>query len=402
MASSIPKSIWMLGIVSFLINLSSIIIFTISPSYLIHILGVTTLGMGFLQGAVDCTAWFTRIFSGIISDYLGKRKLILMVGTGLIFISRPLFIFSPDFLSFYAAKTLDRFGNGIQATPREALIGDVAPRHLRGACYGLRQSLSVAGSLVGAIVIVSFSQISDSYYTTLFWIASIPPLMALIILFLTVKDVPLEKSILKEKSMFSFKNVKNLSSGYWSVVSISCLFALSNYSGAFMLLHAESVAGNKAIAPLAMMVQNGAAMISAYPIGHLSDRIGHRLLLATGFIMVVLSGFFFAFATNAMEIIVGAALWGFHIGITQSLLMTKVAETTIFTIRGTAFGIYYALMGIMLFLSNVLMGYISHHVNFSAAFLASSAIAAFALCFLPLMKSSEKRQPPNMQMEDIE
>ena len=394
--SSIPKSIWMLGVVSFLINVSSIIVFTISPSYLIKVLGVTTLGMGFLQGTVDCTAWFTRIFSGILSDYWGKRKLILMFASGLIFLSRPLFIFSPDFIWFYGAKTLDRFGNGIQATPREALIGDMAPQHLRGACYGLRQSLSVAGSLVGAIVIIFFPQTSEVYYTTLFWIAAIPPLMALIILFLAVKDVPFENTRLKEKSMFSFKNVKSFSSDYWSVVGVSCLFALSNYSGAFMLLHAESIAGNKIIAPLAMMIQNGAAMISAYPIGHLSDRIGHRLLLATGFLMVVISGFFFAFATNTLEIIIGAMLWGFQIGITQSLLMTKVAETTVVSIRGTAFGIYYALMGIMLFLSNVAMGSISHYVNFSAAFLASSAMAAFALCCLPLLKSSEKTKKNKM------
>jgi MFS family permease len=389
-AFSIPSSIWYLGIVSLFINLSSIIIFTISPFYLTKVLGVTAIGLGFIEGGVELTAWLSRIFSGVFSDYIGKRKPLLTFAYGLISLSRILFVLAPNFTWFYFARSLDRLGNGIQATPREALVGDLSPRHLKGACYGLRQSLSVAGSLLGAIILVFFMIEGEENYKLIFWIAGVPPFLALIILALAIRDVVIPHARQREMLFSSLKNVLFLKSAYWRVVGVACIFALSNYSGAFLLLHAKDVGVTVSLLPLVMVFQNLASMVSAYPVGRLSDKLDRRLLLAVGFMMVIISGFFLAYASGLTGVLIGAAFWGFHIGITQSLLMAKIADTTVCENRGVGFGIYYVLIGSMLFVSNSGMGWIWHHINPSVAFLASSALAGLALFTLPLIKSIKK------------
>lgn len=263
----------MIGFASFLINVSSIIVFTISPSYLKDYLGVTTMGIGFIQGTIDCMAWFIRILSGIISDYLSKRKIIFLFSIGLLFLSRLTFLFAPNFIWFFFAKSLDRLGNGLQATPREALVGDLAPYNKKGACYGLRHSLGVAGSFVGSLLMLLVIHNSSSYYVTLFRVAAIPPALALLILFWQVQDINFKNNkSTKEKTKLILSHITNLSGDYWYLIGVASLFMLSNYSGAFMILHAENVVANKTIGPIAMIVQNSAAMCAAYPVGYLSDR----------------------------------------------------------------------------------------------------------------------------------
>jgi MFS family permease len=390
-ASSLPRDIWIIGFVSFLINFSSIIIFTLSPSYLVSVLGVTTFSIGILQGTVDFIAWVIRMFSGVISDYCRKRKPILLFSSALIVLSRPLFMMSSSFMGFFLAKSLDRLGNGLHAAPREALVGDIASLHgSKGACYGLRQSLSTAGSFTGALIMITFFHSCDNRYFTFFLIATISPVIAFMILIWKVKEVPFSSSTPQEKLVFKVIHLKKLPATYWSVVMMASLFMLSNYSGAFILLHSEAIAQTQIIAPLVMIVQNMATTAVAYPMGYLSDKIGHTWILGLGFLVTALSGIVFAFSSTSLYILFGAFLWGIQVGMTQSLFMTRIAETTHTDIRGSAFGIYYALMGIMLFLSNSAIGYIAHHFSLSMGFLTSACIALFALCCLFLMNAWRK------------
>jgi MFS family permease len=210
------------------------------------------------------------------------------------------------------------------------------------------------------------------------------------ILIWKVKEVPFSSSTPQEKLVFKVIHLKKLPATYWSVVMMASLFMLSNYSGAFILLHSEAIAQTQIIAPLVMIVQNMATTAVAYPMGYLSDKIGHTWILGLGFLVTALSGIVFAFSSTSLYILFGAFLWGIQVGMTQSLFMTRIAETTHTDIRGSAFGIYYALMGIMLFLSNSAIGYIAHHFSLSMGFLTSACIALFALCCLFLMNAWRK------------
>jgi MFS family permease len=389
--SLIPLTIWAIGFVTLLMNLSSIVVFSLSPIYLTSVLGVTNLGIGIFEGAVEALSWFTRIFSGVISDFWRKRKPLLFVASTFAALSRPILAWAPSVGWVFFARSIDRIGNGLQATPREALVGDHAPSDLKGACYGLRQTLSVVGSLLGAIGVYYWLQKPGVNYRHIFWGASIPPVLALVILFCFVKESPLE-TLPKAKQSFiaNLKLIKQLKSSFWRVIVVAFIFMLSNYSGAFMILQAKTVTQQVTIAPQTMIFQNLATMLAAFPIGRLSDRIDRRILLSIGFMIAIVANCLLGFAVNTLMILLGSALWGAQLGITQSLLVTKVADHTTPEVRGTAFGIYYLLIGLSIFLANSQAGWLFQHYKPVYGFMVSSFYALLALFCLPLLRSHRK------------
>lgn len=384
----LPSNIWVIGLISMFINISSVIVFMASPFYMKEAFGITTLALGFFEGIVEFIAWSTRILSGVLSDYIKKRKPILIFAYTLSLASRPLFAFSSMLETFFFARTLDRFSNGIQATPREALVGDLAPKNLKGSSYGLRQSLSVLGSAIGAGFMMYFFSKMIHNYQVLFLIAGIPPLLAILLLKFFVKDIPKnkEQDNLKTKPFSIILTIRELNNSYWRIIFVACIFTLSNYSGAFLLLQAENVGLDKGLIPIVMIAQNLSAMLAAYPIGRISDRIDRRYLLAIGFSMVIISGLFLSFACGLWMLLLGSIFWGFNIGINQSIFMAAIADTTFSEVRGTAFGIYFVLIGIFLLLCNSIMGWIWDQYSPSAAFLTSSVFALFSLFSIPLIK----------------
>jgi MFS family permease len=402
---SLPRTVWAIGIVTLLMNLSTIVIFSLSPLYLTAVLGVSTLSLGIYEGVVEALAWSTRIFSGVISDYLRKRKPLLLFASSLTALSRPIFALAPSFGWIFFARSLDRLGNGLQATPREALVGDVAPPQSKGACYGLRQTLGVTGSLIGALIIILWTgkDMDVGAYQSIFWGAAIPPILGLIILFFFVKEVkekPLSNPLSALEDRFSFKDFRLLGGPYWRVVFVASLFMLSNYSGAFMILQAHAVADHIHIAPLTMVFQNLASMCAAYPIGRLSDRIDRRKLLAAGFLLTIISNLFLGWATGQTTVLIGALLWGAQLGITQSLLVAKIADATVPRVRGTAFGIYYLTIAGSLFATNFLAGKLfdlkevfSLFTGPQTLFVISSIFAFLALLCLPLIRSARRAGP---------
>ena len=392
----IPSTIWAIGIVTLLINLSSIMIFSLSPLYITQVFGLATLELGLLEGIIESCSWFTRIFAGVVSDYLHKRKPILIVAYSLTALSRPIFALAPNIGWIYGARLSERISNGLQATPREALVGDVAPHDLKGACYGLRQTLSLVGSLLGAMGVMYLMRRTGNNYEFIFFLASIPPVLALVTLIFFVQDSPQLRSQKREKSLSKtswkdvFKNISHLKRSYWMVVLVSAVFMVSNYSGIYMILQAEQQGLSPADVPIVMVIQNLFAMLSAFPIGRLSDSLDRRILLSIGFSLTIVSNLFLGFATGISFVIVGAALWGAQMGINQSLLLTKVADTTSQDLRGTGFGIYYVSSGVALFISNSLTGWLFQTYGPVWAFINSGIIAGVALLLLPLLKPSQK------------
>ncbi len=388
---SIPMTIWAIGLVTLLMNLSGIVVFSLSPIYLTSVLGVSSLGIGIFEGAVEALSWFTRIFSGVVSDTWRRRKPLLFLASAFAALSRPIFALAPSVGWVFFARSIDRIGNGLQATPREALVGDHAPKELKGTCYGLRQTLGVIGSLMGAIGVFYWVQRSTIDYKTIFWGASIPPALALLILLFFVKDSPAAAlPHVKQSLLTSIYHVKELKPGFWRVLIVAFIFMLSNYSGAFMILQAKNITNEMTIAPQTMIFQNLATMLAAFPIGRLSDRMDRRILLALGFIIAIASNFLLGFASSSVMLLAGAALWGVQLGITQSLFVTKVADHTHPEVRGTAFGIYYVLVGLSIFLANCQVGWLTEHYKPLYGFMASSVYAFVALLCLPIIKSPKK------------
>lgn len=383
---SIPLSIWALGSVSLLMKISSTIVFTLSPLFVTQILGASVFTLGILEGFLEVVTLLARIFSGIISDYIHKRKIIIVVGYLFALASRPLLALATRMEDIFLGRTFDRIANGLDASPRDALVGDLAPPQIKGACYGLRESLSRGGSFCGALMVMGLMWLTHDNFSLVFWIGSIPTALALIVLILFVKDPTSQKFQHKKvKAKFSFQEVAHLPSSFWLILLLSGIFMLSNFSGAFLILRAEQTGLALYLTSLVMITQNFATALTAYPVGRLSDRMGRRTMMALGILLIVLSDFLLAWGGSIYIILGGVLLWGAEIGITQSILAVFLADSCPQDLRGTGFGLFHFINGCCLLLANVIAGWIWHDISPSAMFYTSAAIAtcsAFVLLFI--------------------
>ena len=384
MNKSPSKPIIAIGLVSLLINSSSVIVYSITPGYLTTVLGISALGLGMLEGAVEMLAWSSRIISGVITDYFQKRKPILFISYIVITLSRPMFAIATGLYSFFFTRSIDRLSNGFQATARDSLIGDLSAHGARGSAYGLRQSLSVTGSLLGGILALIFLSYLNLSYVSIFYIATIPAALAVVVLSFFVKDTPQKDNIAKKKKPI-IEPIKELFSNngkFWSILLLASIFMLGNYSGFFAILHAQNVTNKHSIAPIVMIFQNLGGMLSAYPIGHYSDKGYRNVLLGCGFLIAIISNLIFARSTNAFMVLSAATLWGIQMGICQSLFSAKIADSTEKRLRGSAFGVYYLIVGAMIFLSNSIMGWGFDNLSPEIPFFISSFFILFALTTL--------------------
>ena len=386
----IPLSIWALGSVSFLMKISSVIIFILNPFFVTQVLGISTFALGMLEGFVEAIGLFSRIFAGIISDFIHKRKNIIVVGYILALISRPILAIATNIGGVFLGRALDRIGNGLDATPRDALVGDLAPPAIKGACYGLRESLSRGGAFLGALLTVALLWLTQNNYSLVYWLGSIPIVFALIVLLVFVKDPVSEvfqRKKIKEKITIEdiLKDILNLSLPFWLTLLLSGLFMISNFSGAFLLLRAEQMGLDIHLIPLVMVVQNLATASTAYPVGYLSDKMGRRSMMALGILLVIISDILLAKGDSIYIILGGVLIWGAEMGITQSILAIFVADSCPENLRGTGFGLFHLINGLCLIIANILAGWIWSEASPSLMFYTSAIIAAVSAIVLPFV-----------------
>lgn len=342
--------------------------------------------VGILEAILEVVTLAARIFSGILSDLMHKRKSIIVVAYIFALISRPFLALASRMEDIFIGRAFDRIANGLDATPRDALVGDLAPPQIKGACYGLRESLSRAGSFSGALLVMGLLWLTAGNFSLVFWIGSIPTALALIVLLLFVKDPTSEKFQQKKiKKKFDFKELLHLPLSFWLTLLLSGLFMLSNFSGAFLILRAEQTGLELHLVPLVMIIQNFATAGIAYPVGYLSDKMDRRAMMALGILLVILSDVLLAYGNSIYMILGGVFLWGAEIGITQSMLAVFLADSCPEDVRGTGFGLFHFINGGCLLIANVVAGWIWHETNPATMFYASAAVAACSAFVLPFI-----------------
>jgi MFS family permease len=383
---SIPPSIWALGFSTFLINLSSAIIFGLSAVYMKTILGVSSGWIGFLEGAVEGCAYLTKLLSGVFSDYLQRRKKIMVVGFALAVIARPLLALFSSFGAVFTARLLDRLGNGIQSTPRDALVGDLSPPSIKGKCYGLRQSLATAGSFFAGIVGTAAMVITGSNYQQVFWIATIPAVLALVILVTFVKEPKkhtADGKIKREKIRFA--DIPKLGRPYWLLMIVATIFMCARVGEAMLILHAHQNFGlSQEYVQVILMLYNGTNSLVSFPVGYLSDKISRYYLLMLGFLFLIAADAMLAFASNLTMMLIGVGLWGVQIGITQSMFMALIADKVPARLRGTGFGFFYLISALALIVSGTIGGTIAQNYGEANTFLYSGIVGTLAALLLLL------------------
>lgn len=375
---TIPRSIWMLGFVSLLMDVSSEMIHSLLPLFMVGTLGTSALLVGLVEGLAESTALIVKIFSGALSDYLGNRKGLAVLGYGLGALSKPLFALAPGVDLVVGARLVDRIGKGIRGAPRDALIADLAPPSLRGAAFGLRQSLDTVGAFLGPLLAVGLMTTWNNDFRAVFWTAVIPGVLAVMLLALGVKE-PRRLSTKGRSNPIRPENLKRLNAGYWWVVLIGTVFTLARFSEAFLVLRAEQEGIPVSLVPLVMVAMNLVYAASAYPFGKLSDRMNKPHLLAIGLIVLIAADLILALGSHWSTLLAGVALWGIHMGITQGLLATMVADHAPQEFRGTAFGLFNLITGLAMLIASGLAGYFWDQWGSSSTFYLGAAFSCLAL-----------------------
>lgn len=382
----IPRTVWALGLVSLCMDLSSELVHSLLPLFLVGTLGASMLTVGLIEGLAEATALVVKVFSGALSDFLGRRKGLLLLGYGLAALSKPLFPLASSAELVFGARLLDRIGKGIRGAPRDALIADVAPADIRGACFGLRQSMDTAGAFLGPILAIVLMLGFAGDITRVLWFAVLPALLAVALLWAGVSEPARERLPRRFRSPIRLQALAQFSPAFWWVVGIGALFTLARFSEAFLLLRAQQLGFAISWVPLVMVVMAAFYMLSAYPVGKWSDRIGRSSLLSAGLLLLILADLLLAYAESPVLVLFGVALWGLHMGFSQGILAALVADTTPAELKGTAFGLFNLLSGIALLLASAGAGWLWQSYGAAATFYAGAGLSGAALLLLGLRR----------------
>lgn len=373
----IPPAVWVLGFVSLLMDVSSEMIHSLLPVFLVAGLGASALAVGLIEGAAEATALIVKVFSGALSDYVGRRKPLAMLGYGLGALSKPLFALASGSGLVLAARLIDRVGKGLRGAPRDALVADLAPPQVRGAAFGLRQSLDTVGAFVGPLLAMGLMLAWANDFRAVFWVAVIPGALAVALLLVGVREPARESRA--TVNPIRREQLRRLPGAYWRVVGIGAVFTLARFSEAFLVLRAQEGGLPIAFTPLVLVAMNVVYALAAYPFGRLSDRVGHRGLLALGLTVLIAADAVLAWSNHGARLWAGIALWGLHLGITQGLLATMVADTAPADLRGTAFGLFNLVAGVAMLVASALAGLLWDACGASLTFVAGAIFGTLAL-----------------------
>ena len=380
--SRLPRVVWLLGLVSLCMDLSSEMIHALLPVFLVTVLGASTVTLGLIEGIAEGTASITKVFSGVISDRLGRRKPLVLFGYGLAALSKPLFPLAQSPVSVLVARFADRVGKGMRGAPRDALIADVAPPAVRGAAYGLRQALDTAGALLGPLVAIGLMSLLNDQVRTVFWIAVLPALLAVVLLAFGVQEPARHADHQVSSNLPRWRELHRMGRAFWAVVVMGALVTLARFSEAFLVLRSHDAGLSFAATPLALVVMNAAYVASAYPAGWLSDRLDRVWLLVVGLVVLIVADFVLAWGVQVSVVLGGIALWGLHMGLTQGLFAAMVADAAPTGLRGSAFGIFNCISGVVAVLASLIAGTLWELHGPSPTFIAGAIFSAAALAAL--------------------
>jgi MFS family permease len=390
-AQRLPGAIWALGFVSLLMDISSEMIHSLLPAFMVTVLGMSMWTVGLIEGAAEATALIVKVFSGVLSDYLGRRKPLALLGYGLGAASKPLFALASTSGMVLTARLIDRIGKGIRGAPRDALVADLAPSGMRGAAFGLRQSLDTIGAFLGPLIAMGLMLLWANDFKAIFWLAVIPAVLSVGLLLFGVREPRSRASANATRlNPISKANLRRLDAPYWRVVAIGAVFTLARFSEAFLLLRALQIGLPLAYTPLVLIGMNIVYALGAYPFGKLSDSISHTSLLACGLAVLIAADLLLALGGHSAQpglfVAAGIGLWGLHMAMTQGLLATMVASSAPPDLRGSAFGFFNLVSGLAMLLASTLAGVLWDQLGAPFTFALGAAFSLAALGLLCLWR----------------
>ena len=378
----VPTTVWTLGFVSLLMDTSSELIHSLLPVFLTTVIGASTVAVGLIEGVAEATAAIAKVFSGALSDRIGKRKLLVGIGYGLAAITKPVFPLAGTAWEVLAARFVDRIGKGIRDAPRDALIADVTPPTIRGASYGIRQALDTVGGFAGPLLAVALMALYADDFRAVFWWALAPAALAVLLIVVGVREPDGTKATAKRGWPIRKAELKRMSPAFWMVIAIGVVFTLARFSEAFLVLKAQAEGLALALIPLVFVWMNLVYALTATPAGILSDRLGRENVLLCGLAALVVADLTLAFVPGLGGVVIGVGLWGLYMGFSQGLLSALVADTAPEDLRGTAFGLFNLVTGAALLIASVVAGWLWYDFGPTATFSAGAVLSGLAILIM--------------------
>ncbi len=388
---TIPRTVWALGFVSLFMDLSSELVHSLLPVFLVSTLGASVLTVGFIEGVAEASALIVKVFSGAISDFLGRRKALILLGYGLAALTKPLFPLASSAETVFTARLLDRIGKGIRGAPRDALVADVAPPAIRGACFGLRQSMDSIGAFLGPLLAILLMYWFSNDIRWVLWFAVAPAFIAVLSIVAGINEPESKSSTHRYRSPIRLKALKEFSGDYWWVVAVGAIFTLARFSEAFLVLRAQQAGFALTWVPLVMVVMSVVYSLSAYPAGILSDRMNRKIMLMVGLALLILADLALAHADSISLVLLGVALWGLHMGFTQGVLAALIADMTPPELKGTAFGLFNLVSGLFMLLASVIAGWSWDSHGAPVTFYVGAAFSLSALVMLTVKRMKVRK-----------
>ena len=392
--AAVPRGVWALGFVSMFMDISSEMIHSLLPLFLVGTLGASVALVGLIEGIAEATAAITKVFSGWLSDRIGKRKLLAVMGYGLGALTKPVFPLAATPLAIFGARIADRVGKGIRGAPRDALVADLTPPEIRGAAFGLRQSLDTIGAFAGPLIAIALMFALAGDIRGVFAWAIVPAVIAVVLLIFGVEEPARPTGAAPVPLPIRWVEVRAIGAPFWRVVALGVVFTMARFSEAFLVLRASDLGVTAAFVPGVMVAMNLVYAAVAAPAGSLSDRLDRRLILLAGLVVLIVADLILAFASNIPGLLVGVALWGLHMGLTQGLLAAMVVDTAPPRLRGTAFGLFNLATGFALLAASGVAGLLWSRFGASTTFLAGGGFAMLAAILLAV---TIKRLKPTAQ-----
>jgi MFS family permease len=381
----LSPNVAVLSLVSLFMGMSSAMIYGLLPVFLVTILGASMASVGVIEGLAEATTSLMKIFSGVISDWIGRRKPLVLLGYGLSAINKVLFPLADTAFTVLIARVADRVGKGIRDAPRDALLTDVTPSGIRGSGFGLRLALYTIGAVVGPLAAIGLMTLSGDDFRLVFWVALIPAFISVGILHVGIKEPPNQHSADDWRLPIRRADLARLAAPFWWAIVIASLFALARFSQAFLVLKAHDIGVDAAFVPMMLVLMHVIYSAAAYPFGVLSDYIDRRLQLVIGGVILISADLVLANASTVWVTSLGAILWGLQMGVTQGLLSAVIADAAPENLRGTAFGIYDLAVGIATFIASAGAGTVWMLGGPMATFSIGAALAA-ATVFMLLLR----------------
>jgi MFS family permease len=403
---NLPQNVWSLSLVSLFNDTSSEIIYPLLPTFLALALGASPFAIGAIEGAAETTASLLKLFSGYLSDRFERRKLPVFVGYAMACVVRPLLAFVTTWQQVLFVRLTDRVGKGIRGAPRDALLAAEVPFEKRGLAFGFNRAADHLGAVIGPVigfVLISFYAANPQIptvveYQKVFFVASIPVILGLLVIIFFVKEIPkTEKTLETPRIKLS---LREFDGNFKRFLVVIALFTLSNSSDAFLLLRAREAGIAPAMLPLLWMALHIVKLVSSLIGGDLSDKLGRKKLIFSGWILYALVYAGFAFVSSPSQAWALFLIYGVYFGLTEGAEKALVADLVPAKKRGTAFGLYNLAFGVTVFPASLLLGALWSEFGASTAFIFSAILSICAALLLLTVVTATNKLTPMINTEE--